>query len=264
MSVNGAPFQYIAFPMEAMNALTAGKIKPADAGVLLAILKFRKNGQATAWVKNETIVRLTGLCINTVQVSLHRLRKAGLIHRYSCERPDPMDPENTTGYRFAIGTAEGLPLVHVGPQNLGPQIVGPQILGTQNLGTNSNGSIQLDGKKKLDGRGGEAPPKSAPTSWDARQQEVIDLATVRWGASCGDSVVGDLLRTYSAEIVMAAIDSHWDRDGQRLKPAYLRAICQRLFNDAAAKPESNGKPHAGKPSAGKRALSKSYGVIPGP
>jgi hypothetical protein len=110
----------------------------------------------------------------------------------------------------------------------------------------------------------ELPPLEScvPQVWDSRQQEVIDLATQRWGACNGDSVVGDLLRLYPAELVMEAIDRHWAKVGPGLRPAYLIATCRGMFDDGW-KPESENRQPVTAPS-GNGALPKSYGIIPGP
>jgi Helix-turn-helix domain len=103
----------------------------------------------------------------------------------------------------------------------------------------------------------DPPPGSRPPVWDARQQEVIDLATQRWGACNGDFIVGDLLRTYTAEIVMAAIDRHWDKVGPGLRPSLLRATCEGLFNDSR-QPRTENRQPATKPAG------RTYGIRPGP
>ena len=64
-----------------------------------------------------------------------------------------------------------------------------------------------------------------------RQKECIDLAAARWGTQNGDSFIGDLLKTYTPEIVMESMDAHWDSVGPGLKPRLLRAICAGKFND---------------------------------
>ena len=246
------PFPHICFPRRALDLLAAGSIKPVDTGILLAILKFRKNGGLTCWVKTETLSRITGMSNRHVHRSLHRLTDAGLIDRYICGRPDPMDSENKTGYRFNLLFNQSMVALRVPRASLPRASLPPA-------------SPKLDGRKKLDGRripeGGEAPPESTPSQvWDSRQQECIDLATQRWGACNGDYVVGDLLRTFTPEVVMAAIDRHWDKVGPSLRPALLRATCEGLFNDAKAKQESNGKPALN----GNGHVAKTYGVIPGP
>jgi len=77
-------------------------------------------------------------------------------------------------------------------------------------------------------------PPSPPLSslpWDDRQQQCIDQATRHWGASNGDVIVGELLRTFSPEIVMASMDVHFERFKQELKPAYLRKTCEGKYRD---------------------------------
>jgi hypothetical protein len=81
------------------------------------------------------------------------------------------------------------------------------------------------------------------------QKEIIEIATQRWGASNGDSVVNDLLRDYEADLLREAIDRHWDQVGKALHPARLRAYCKTLL--------ANGwKP--GQPSQGRSSGSVPY------
>src|SRR5271166_1402368 len=75
------------------------------------------------------------------------------------------------------------------------------------------------------------PPPLSSLPWDDRQQQCIDQATRHWGASNGDVIVGELLRTFSPEIVMASMDVHFERFKQELKPAYLRKTCEGKYRD---------------------------------
>ena len=94
--------------------------------------------------------------------------------------------------------------------------------------------------------------------WDSHQKECIDLAAQRWGASNGDYHIGDLLRTYTAELVMEAMDRHFAKVGPAIRPALLIATCRGMLADGW-KPETSGKPPAGVKTG-----AKSYGIIPGP
>ncbi len=137
----GIPFPFVAFPQQGLNLLAAGKIAPVDVSVLLVILKFRKNGQMTAWVTTAAIVKLTTMSETHVHRSLRRLTKAGLIERESCGRPDRADPANNTGYRFCIH-ALGVP-----PAAL-PRAA-PNSDGEENLDfSESESSIPLQREKK--------------------------------------------------------------------------------------------------------------------
>ena len=84
-------------------------------------------------------------------------------------------------------------------------------------------------------------PRSDVSFWDDRQQQCVDLATRRWGASNGDVIVGDLLRSYSAEIVMESIDQHWDKVGQAIAPALLRSTCKGKHEDQRKRLRIGGK-----------------------
>jgi len=68
-------------------------------------------------------------------------------------------------------------------------------------------------------------------AWDSRQQQCVDQATRHWGASNGDVIIGELLRTFSPEIVMASMDVHFERFKNNLKPAYLRKTCEGKYRD---------------------------------
>ncbi len=102
-----------------------------------------------------------------------------------------------------------------------------------------------------------APPKITPPIFDSRQQEVLDLATQRWGSSNGDCIVGDLLRIYPPELVMEAMDRHFDKVGPAIRPALLRAACQGMLSD--------GWPRcSGKIEHGSSPVAKTYGLHQGP
>lgn len=76
-----------------------------------------------------------------------------------------------------------------------------------------------------------APPLPVRSSTSEADARAIEIATDRWGASSGDSVVGDLLRTFEPALVMVAMDRHWDAVGAAIKPALLRGICRGLWED---------------------------------
>ncbi len=67
---------------------------------------------------------------------------------------------------------------------------------------------------------------------DTRQQQCIDQAIRHWGASNGDVIVGELLRTFSPEIVMESMDMCFEKFKQDLKPAYLRKTCEGKYRDS--------------------------------
>jgi hypothetical protein len=83
------------------------------------------------------------------------------------------------------------------------------------------------------------PPPLSSLPLDDLQQQCIDQATRLWGASNGDMIVGELLRTFSAEIVMESMDVHFEKFKQDLKPAYLRKTCEGKFRDNQRKKGSS-------------------------
>jgi hypothetical protein len=92
-------------------------------------------------------------------------------------------------------------------------------------------------------KGKERPPPHACKTFDIKCEQCkkdacITQAGEKWGASNGESVVNDLLRTFSPDIVMEAMDQCWNRFQARLVPAYLRKCCEGKFQDHASK---NGK-----------------------
>jgi hypothetical protein len=89
-------------------------------------------------------------------------------------------------------------------------------------------------EREISPEGGKAvasAPTANPPPWDPHQQEVINLATQRWGACNGDYFVGDLLGAYPPELVRVAMDRHWDKVGPGLRPALLRSTCQGMLVD---------------------------------
>ena len=78
------------------------------------------------------------------------------------------------------------------------------------------------------------------------ETSLISLAAERWGASSGDAVVADLLRTFEPGIVGAAMDRHYDKHKTNLKPALLRGTCQGMVSDGW-KPDLNGSAAPRKP-----------------
>lgn len=99
--------------------------------------------------------------------------------------------------------------------------------------------------RKEDGRGESAPApiRVSPIPDDPVSKQCLQLALDRWGACNGDSVIGDLLRTFTPKVVRYAMDRMWDKHGDRLNPAYIRSICRGVDEDGIpVKPgENNGK-----------------------
>lgn len=76
-----------------------------------------------------------------------------------------------------------------------------------------------------------SPPPSLRSADTPEDRRAIEIATARWGASSGDSVVGDLLRTYEPGLVLEAMDQHFDKHKYNLKPALLRGACEGKFSE---------------------------------
>ena len=78
-----------------------------------------------------------------------------------------------------------------------------------------------------------------PNSIEWKIFHCIKQGGEKWGASNGEAVVNDLLRTFDPDIVMEAMDQCWNRFQAELKPAYLRKCCEGKHKDFVLK---NGKP----------------------
>jgi len=131
---------------------------------------------------------------------------------------------------------------------------------------NVSGNVSVTGRTRVRARSEtetetetEGGREKCPPLFNSRQQEVIDLATARWGASNGDSIVGDLLRVYSPELVMEAIDRHFAKVGASIKPALLMATCRGMLADGWTPEAGNSKPLTVVKTG-----AKTYGIIPGP
>lgn len=84
-------------------------------------------------------------------------------------------------------------------------------------------SEERRGEKEKEGEG-DAPAPLSPD--DPVSRECIEVATRRWGACNGDSVIGELLREYKPAWVRTAMDREWDVHKQQLNCKYLRGILQ--------------------------------------
>ena len=82
------------------------------------------------------------------------------------------------------------------------------------------------------------PPTFEINTFEWKKQQCIDQATRHWGASNGDVIVGELLRTFHPDIVMDAMDCCFEKFKHEFKPAYLRKCCEGKFRDHECK---NGK-----------------------
>ncbi len=81
------------------------------------------------------------------------------------------------------------------------------------------------------------PSPSPPLT--PHQQECINQATEKWGASNGDMYIGEMLKVYHEDIVMECMDKYWDKHGQQFKPALFRGYCKTALNDQLTR---NGRP----------------------
>jgi hypothetical protein len=72
-------------------------------------------------------------------------------------------------------------------------------------------------------------PDGTTLPLNSLQNECISVAASRWGASNGDSAVGDLLRSYEADLVREAIDRHWAKVGPALNRALLIGTCRGML-----------------------------------
>ena len=92
--------------------------------------------------------------------------------------------------------------------------------------------IQRIEEREIPPQGGNAvasAPAERGLPWNSLQQECIDIATRRWGASNGDSCVGDLLHSYEANLVREAIDRHWSKVGHAFHLARLIGTCRSML-----------------------------------
>ncbi len=109
----------------------------------------------------------------------------------------------------------------------------------------------------------EGEPPSPPVlkwtsgcDWGPDQEAVLAVGVERWGASCGDAVVADLLRDFTPDLVRAAMDRHWDNVGEAIKPALLRGICRGIWNDGwppkvklKSSPKARAEPPTNQPAS---------------
>jgi len=65
------------------------------------------------------------------------------------------------------------------------------------------------------------------------EEEVIKIATERWGANQGDYLVGQFLREYPASWVRSAIDVVFDQKSGRLDLSFLRGVLRRYAREGA-------------------------------
>ncbi len=79
------------------------------------------------------------------------------------------------------------------------------------------------------------PVPISPPVWNDHQQQCIEQATTKWGASNGDIFVGELLGIFHEDVVMEAMDAYWDKNGRDFRPRLLRGFCQTAFKDKQKK-----------------------------
>lgn len=82
--------------------LRDGRINPVDYAVLTQLLRFRNRVKDSCWCSKATVAAKIGRCPRTVQRSLDRLGRAGVIEQRRVATPDPDDPGNRTGWRIVF------------------------------------------------------------------------------------------------------------------------------------------------------------------
>ncbi len=87
-------YQFDAVPRGVLAMLREKKIMLADLAVLLAIIEFRLGASKICWASRAAIAKATGLSKASIAQSIRRLRKAGLLKREPCDKPDPYDERN--------------------------------------------------------------------------------------------------------------------------------------------------------------------------
>jgi len=245
------PSGYAAIPREITRRT---ELPSGSHRVLTAIFGLCYGDDRHTRATRRMIVAASGLSIRTVRRHLVKLTRAGLIVR----RPNPDAPgspwctfilchpkefvlTNDPKANWAVkrttqshctdtpprGSSWPPPGGQVGPPP-GVKLTPPRL-------TDSQQTLNLGGKADLPPIVAapplDPPPSNPPPGWDSRQEEVVALATQRWGSSNGDCMIGDLLRAYPVELVKAAVDRHWDKVGPNIRPALLRATCQGMLAD---------------------------------
>ena len=244
------------------DALEDPGLTLADLGAFAQMLKGNWTSEKTLLVTMADLAKRCRLTIRRLRVHLSKFEQRGYITRSRdlSRWGAPCQITLTYELRPTLEMAPNVPVAK-GSNRCTHGTKTSHVVGTKTshvVGTKTSHPLleRLEEREK----GGEpvpVSPKCDPPSWDSQQQEVIELATQRWGSSNGDYFVGDLLRTYSAELVMEAIDRHWDKVGPGIRPPLLRATCVGMFADG-------WKPETGKPSPDVKSGAKTYGILPGP
>jgi len=95
------PYPFVARPKSFKALLKAKKVNHTDGDVLDVLLNLRIRFVSSCWCSKATIAAELGIkSPRTVQRSLYRLWKAGLIEQRPVPKPDPDEPRNKTGWRI--------------------------------------------------------------------------------------------------------------------------------------------------------------------
>jgi len=99
-------YPFIAYPVHVMEPLVReGKLISRDESVVIVLISFANQFRDSCWCLPETVSGKLGCRLRTVQSSLARLSKHGVIsHRKVAPRgePDPLQPDNRTGWRWVF------------------------------------------------------------------------------------------------------------------------------------------------------------------
>jgi len=103
---NKVGYPFVAYPAHIMGPLIRqGKLIPRDVSVLTVLISFANQFRDSCWCKIKTIKEQANCSERTVKNSLGRLAEHGVIsHRKvsECGEPDPLQPQNRTGWRWVF------------------------------------------------------------------------------------------------------------------------------------------------------------------
>jgi len=101
---DGGPLGYLFDPVPQFidGLLRDRTIKPIDQVVIGKLLRFRNRVKDSCWCSKATVAAMCGCSPRTVQRSLDRLGRAGVIEQKRVATPDPDDPGNRTGWRIVF------------------------------------------------------------------------------------------------------------------------------------------------------------------
>jgi len=121
---NKVGYPFVAYPTHIMGPLVSqGKLKPRDETVVRILLSFANQFRDSCWCRIKTIATQANCSEDTVNRSLARLEKHGVVsHRKVAEtgEPDPLQPPNKTGWRFVFLWCQTLHYPTEGPDRRPP------------------------------------------------------------------------------------------------------------------------------------------------